>query len=111
MVLHAEQLVSNRCTQQVLLAFKALWCQRMVVGGSAGMTITFNIFKAGQPMATRAWAAPLTAAEAKKELQDINSSWIGGLRAVGSPVLLPPQHVLADGAIYELDLQEQSGGQ
>ncbi len=75
------------------------------------MTITFHVLKAGQPMATRAWAAPLTAAEAKRELQDINSSWIRGLRAVGSPVLLPPQHVLADGAIYELDLQEQSGGQ
>ena len=74
------------------------------------MTITFHIFKADQRVDTIECAAPLTAGKAKEELQYVDSSWIGWLRAVGSPVLLPREHVLADGATYELLLQRQSGG-
>ena len=41
----------------------------------------------------------------------MTSKWIGVLRNVGSPYELAPGYPLADGATYELRLQEQSGGQ
>ncbi len=75
------------------------------------MTITFHIFKADKHVDIIECAAPLTAGQAKEELQDVDSSWIGWLRAEGTPVLLPREHVLADGATYELLLQRQPGGQ
>ena len=76
------------------------------------MTITFKITKAGQPVATRTLKPPLTADEATVVLQRLDDSWIGGLCAEGKQDdFLPPREKLADGATYELHLQEQSGGQ
>eukprot|EP00891_Asterochloris_glomerata_P002300 jgi/Astpho2/2300/Aster-03266 len=74
------------------------------------MTITFKIAKAGQPVATRTLKPPLTADEATVVLQRLDDSWIGGLCAEGKQDdFLPPREKLADGATYELHLQEQSG--
>ena len=78
----------------------ACWCD-------AGMTITFHIWKANERVATVEYAPPLTAGDARRGLQDEDSSWIGVLQAEGTSVRLPPQHVLADGATYELILQRQ----
>ena len=75
------------------------------------MTITFHIWKANERVATVEYAPPLTAGDARRGLQDEDSSWIGVLQAEGTSVRLPPQHVLADGATYELILQRQPGRQ
>ena len=83
---------------------------KAALGCDAGMTITFHIFRADHRGDTTECAAPLTAGKAKEELQYMDSSWIGWLRDVGNSVLLPREHVLADGATYELLLQRQSGG-
>ena len=76
------------------------------------MTITLHIHKVGQKVATcSGWQPPLTARQAKKELQNEHSGWIGVLHAEGSEEKLSPEHALAGGAIYDLHLQKQSGGQ
>ena len=96
------------------LSFAGLRCtvvSKAACRCDAGMTITIRILNQGQQVGAPKYAPPLTVAEAKKELQDEDISWIGVLRAVGSTVRLPPQHALADGATYELVLQRQSGGQ
>ena len=73
------------------------------------MTITFHIFKAGRQVATSSGCQPpLTVHQAKKELQDEHSGWIGVLHAEASSEKLSPEHTLAEGAIYEL--RPQSGG-
>ena len=50
------------------------------------MTITFHIFKENVRVDIVEYAAPLTAGDAERGLQDEDSSWIGALQAEGTSV-------------------------
>ncbi|EIE27688.1 hypothetical protein COCSUDRAFT_64335 [Coccomyxa subellipsoidea C-169] len=73
--------------------------------------VVVEVYQGEAEVASKAISSPITAAEAKDALRDINAAWVGMLTEPDGSTVLAGRRNLTPGAIYHLHLQEQPGRQ
>ncbi len=71
--------------------------------------VVVEVYQGEAEVASKAISSPITAAEAKDALRDINAAWVGMLTKPDGSTVLAGRRNLTPGAIYHLHLQKQPG--